>query len=515
MANGLTDIRTQMRNTLIADPAAENLARVRDREQGMLSRLNINPNRLGGTLARSALGLVARTPEYARQGLGMQTPTERAAPQIQNILSNTTPGLPDSARYRSIQKIYEQQGMLGRAEQANQMAIAAEQMEIDRSIAQREMAAREQTADANTTSALASERNSFANLTNAEANLLGEQTEATAAALESGKQSDFYNTVAKVLDESDPIRAMLYRTAAVNNVDHTVLNQALTTLAVNRDDAKERELTERLSVSLGIDVAAADDLLYRLDNGLVETNVLEDGTTLVTLTDVALANSLGIDGSPARPAQLRINKGVYEPPKYTGKTIWEMKNYASGPINRLKRGINRVGPMFDDSFFDRNVAVTENLLNQMMLDLRSAAREELGAGRLSNQLIQTIDAEIGVQGGWIDTELNYAERLRVNANRLLNSQRQIEKDLEQGVYDGNATARTQARTSLSTISKAIQMLGVPELIATEEFTDDVIDTAPLAVLQESVMRMGVEEFNKIPAETAQRIFFRMFPEGTP
>lgn len=124
MANGikLTDIGTQMRDSLIVDPAAENLRRVREREQGMLSRLNISPNRLGGTLARSTLGILARTPEYARKGLGLQTKEEASAGQIQNLM----PGMDEASRYRAIAAIYRNQGLQNRAERATQQAMLLE-----------------------------------------------------------------------------------------------------------------------------------------------------------------------------------------------------------------------------------------------------------------------------------------------------------------------------------------------------------------------------------------------------
>ena len=124
MANGikLTDIGTQMRDSLIVDPAAENLRRVREREQGMLNRLNISPNRLGGTLARSTLGILAKTPEYARKGLGLQTKEEASAGQIQNLM----PGMDEASRYRAIAAIYRKQGLQNRAERATQQAMLLE-----------------------------------------------------------------------------------------------------------------------------------------------------------------------------------------------------------------------------------------------------------------------------------------------------------------------------------------------------------------------------------------------------
>ena len=62
MANGinLTPIQNQMRRELIVDPA-ENLRRVQQRERSLINTLGINPNRPGGMLARSALGVITHS----------------------------------------------------------------------------------------------------------------------------------------------------------------------------------------------------------------------------------------------------------------------------------------------------------------------------------------------------------------------------------------------------------------------------------------------------------------------
>lgn len=131
MANGinLTPIQSQMRRELVVDPAEENLRRVQQRERSLINTLGINPNRTGGMLARSALGAIARTPEYARVGLGLQTPTEKGYEQIQAL----DPEMDEINRYEAISKIYRGVGLEGRAGLATDRAsVLRRQKSADR-----------------------------------------------------------------------------------------------------------------------------------------------------------------------------------------------------------------------------------------------------------------------------------------------------------------------------------------------------------------------------------------------
>ena len=131
MANGinLTPIQSQMRRELIVDPAEENLRRVQQRERSLINTLGINPNRPGGMLARSALGVIARTPEYARVGLGLQTPTEKSYEQIQAL----DPEMEEISRLEAISNIYRGQGLEGRAGLARDRAsVLRRQQSADR-----------------------------------------------------------------------------------------------------------------------------------------------------------------------------------------------------------------------------------------------------------------------------------------------------------------------------------------------------------------------------------------------
>ena len=294
--------------------------------------------------------------------------------------------------------------------------------------------------------------------------------------------------------KANPQLFALYQSAAVNNIPHAAVAQTIDAISGNRSDI-ERELQIQ-----AITFEEAENLLFQLDNGIIVPEISEDGQVTIANIPAAIAQAQRGEGNGATLPVARLSPGVYENVDYGFQdTLYSLAPYIPGVINKTIQLFNRVAPQMDPSLFAQRQSVATALVNNVSLDLYAAVRQSLGAGRLSNQMIQLIENSIGIKGEFFDSEQNYRSVLRMNSERLRSLAVQLRSELEQGVFS-DPGRRSDAQQQLSALNKAIQQFGVPEIIAASEFTPELIDITDSGILRESIAAMGPERFSAILGE---------------
>ena len=274
--------------------------------------------------------------------------------------------------------------------------------------------------------------------------------------------------------------------------------QTIDAISSNRSDVERELQIQAIANDQNMSEEAAENLLFQMDNGLIEVDISDDGQ--VTIVDIAQTMADAESGEGKGEAVRRLTPGIYKPIDYGFQdTLYGMANVIPGVINKTKQIFNRIAPQIDPSLFTQRQSVAEALVNNVSLDLYAAVRESLGAGRLSNQMIQLIENSIGIQGKFFDSEQNYRSVLRMNSERLRSLAVQLRSELEQGVFS-DPGRRSDAQQQLSALNKAIQQFGVPEIIAASEFTPELIDITDSGILRESIAAMGPERFSAILGE---------------
>tara|TARA_R110000803_G_scaffold845_3_gene2938 strand:+ start:2098 stop:3645 length:1548 start_codon:yes stop_codon:yes gene_type:complete len=300
--------------------------------------------------------------------------------------------------------------------------------------------------------------------------------------------------------QANPQLFAIYSSAAVNGIPHAAVAQSIDAIAGNRT-AVDRELQiQAIANDTGMTSEAAENLLFQMDNGIVEIDISEDGQ--VTVVDVAQQMANIASGNTETQAVTRLSQGVYKDIEYGFQdTLYSMANVIPGVINKTTQVFNRIAPQIDPSLFSQRQSVAEALVNNVSLDLYAAVRESLGAGRLSNVMIKMIEDGIGIKGKFFDSEQNYRSVLRMNSERLRSLSVQLRSDLEQGIFSDSGR-RSDAQQQLSALNKAIQQFGVPPVIAASEFTPELIAITSPEILVESVAAMGPARFNELMENSA-------------
>jgi hypothetical protein len=300
--------------------------------------------------------------------------------------------------------------------------------------------------------------------------------------------------------KANPQLFALYQSAAVNNIPHAAVAQTIDAISGNRSDIERELQIQAIANDQSMTDEEAENLLFQMDNGIIEVDISEDGQVTVVNVPAAMTQAQQGGGSGADLPVIRLSPGVYKDIDYGFQdTLYGMAPYIPGVINKTIQVFNRVAPQMDPSLFAQRQSVATALVSNVSLDLYAAVRESLGAGRLSNQMIQLIENSIGIQGKFFDSEQNYRSVLRMNSERLRSLAVQLRSELEQGVFS-DPGRRSDAQQQLSALNKAIQQFGVPEIIAASEFTPELIDITDSGILRESIAAMGPERFSAILGE---------------
>ncbi len=418
----------------------------------------------------------------AEQLRGIDTSTVAGQNQVLAIISQVDPG-----RAEALKQMFDQKN------------IEAEQRQFERAKfaeLQRSALITEDISRTNAETARINARTSGKNYDQRVAEFNAKQMEGeNLAAYNRGIAAQFAPTLADGTPnpQANPQWAEIYSSAAANNIPHAAIAQTIDAISSNRSDVERELQIQAIANDTGMSEEAAENLLFQMDNGIIEVDISEDGQ--VTVVDIAQSMANAASGSAEKDAVTRLSPGVYEPIDYGfDNTLYSMAPYIPGVINKIQTLWNRTGAQLDPTFFAEREATAEALVNDVALELYAATREMLGSGRLSDQMVERIEASIGIKGKVWDSERNYRVVLRMNSERLRAVGKQLRSELEQGVYT-DAGRRSDAQTQLSAVEKAIQKFGVPEIIAVSEFTPELINISDVEVLQESIAAMGPANYS--------------------
>ena len=453
---------------------------------------------LAGGIAGSIPGITENVRRAGRDmgGRAFQTQGENLADQLRGIDTSTIPGQnqalaivaqADPGQAQALKQMFDQRNIEAEQRAFQQTKFEFEQEQFEE---QKRAALVNEVIDAGRADTSLLTLNQRVAEFNAEV-MEGEGL----AAFNLGVAAQFAPTLADgtANPQADPQWAALYSSGAANNIPHAAIAQAIDAISGNRTEVHRELQVQAISNDTGMTLEAAENLLFQMDNGIIEVDISDDGQ--VTVVDIAQQLANAESGDTNTPAVTRLSPGVYERVEYGfDETLYSMAPYIPGVGNKIKTLWNKTGAQLDDTWFVERQATAEALVNDVTLELYAATRESLGSGRMSNFLIELIENSIGIKGKTWDSKRNYRTVLRMNSERLRTMGLQIRGELEQGVYT-DAGRRSDAQTQLSAIEKAIQKFGVPKIIAKSEFTPELISVSSEEALKSSIAAMGPANFN--------------------
>tara|TARA_Y100000748_G_scaffold294403_1_gene285026 strand:+ start:966 stop:2480 length:1515 start_codon:yes stop_codon:yes gene_type:complete len=447
---------------------------------------------LASGIAGSLPGITENVRTTARDaGLSaFQLPGEKLADQLKNINTNTEAGQRqavaliqqiDPGRAQALQDHYTQIN-LDRA----QVKFAKDQFAFEQR-KQREVERRNKAQEA-----LEARR-----LTVDEETLDQEIAEFLADADTAENKAGFYRSVAQQFGDNPEVASIL-QAAATNNVDSAELNAALGLISDNAKTQDKERLKNHLMVAGNMSDAQAQNMMVMLDQGLIKPEVTEDGSILVPNMANIMAKSLGQEMSE-EDLVLRIEPDVYTTPNYgiaQEKTLYAQHNFVPGLVNVGLQALQKVFGQVEPQWVDVRLQQAESTVNTIMTGLRAASREEMGAQRLSNALVELIDSEIGLKGKVFDNEVQYLIKLREMNTRLERERIRIAS-----LSTPTQADRTQQSEVLSRVDKALQEIGLRNLIvAPSELSVETIELMSEAQLKESLAAMPNEAYDRLSPE---------------
>ena len=310
-------------------------------------------------------------------------------------------------------------------------------------------------------------------------------------------KAGFYTQVAEQFPDNPAVQAIL-GAAATNNVDSAELNSALSIISDNNKRQDKERLKNHLMAAGEMSEDQAQNMMVMIEQGLIKPEVTEDGSVLVPNMSKILAKSMGEDVSDEQLV-LRIEPNVYTTPDYgiaEERTLYAQHEFVPGLADQFVGAMQNVVGQLEPGWVDERLQQAESTVNTIMTGLRAASREEMGAQRLSQALVELIDGEIGLKGKIFDNDVNYLIKLREMDTRLGREHIRISS-----MPTPMLTDRNQQAEVLSRIDKARQEIGLQRLImAPSELSVETIGLASDAQVKESLNAMPNVVYDGLPQE---------------
>ena len=415
---------------------------------------------MGGT------GFKTQGENIAEQLRGIDTSTVAGQNQVLAIISQVDPG-----RAEALKQMFDQKNI-----EAEQREFAADQFEFQKEQFTEEKRAAEVEEDF--------ERRELAY----KEGVLDQQVQEWLA--DQGNvenRPNFYQRMAAEFADNPEIQSV-FQAAALTNPQSSDINTVLSALSTN-DKAQDKErFINQLIVEGKMTRVQAQNMNAMIEQNLFEPTVQADGTVIMPNMINIMARQSGNTELTEDDMVLTIPPTVYQPTNYNiaeEKTLYALHEFVPGLGNWLIREGQKIYGQVEPEWLDLRRQEAQNTVNTIMAGLRAAAREEMGAARLSNFLVDLIDGEIGLQSKAIDQPDLYLTKLRTQHHRLKRERLRIE-----GMPTSSPQGREQQIDILSRIDKAIQEIGLDnKIIAPSELSVETVRLASEDDLRESIAAM--------------------------
>jgi len=415
---------------------------------------------MGGT------GFKTQGENIAEQLRGIDTSTVAGQNQVLAIISQVDPG-----RAEALKQMFDQKNI-----EAEQREFAADQFEFQKEQFTEEKRAAEVEEDF--------ERRELAY----KEGVLDQQVQEWLA--DQGNvenRPNFYQRMAAEFADNPEIQSV-FQAAALTNPQSSDINTVLSALSTN-DKAQDKErFINQLMVEGDMTRVQAQNMNAMIEQNLFEPTVQADGTVIMPNMINIMARQSGNTELTEDDMVLTIPPTVYQPTNYNiaeEKTLYALHEFVPGLGNWLVREAQRLYGQVEPGWLDLRRQEAQNTVNTIMAGLRAAAREEMGAARLSTFLVELIDSEIGLQSKAIDVPELYLTKLRTQHHRLKRERLRIE-----GMPTSSPQGREQQIDILSRIDKAIQEIGLDnKIIAPSELSVETVRLASEDDLRESIAAM--------------------------
>lgn len=437
---------------------------------------------LAGGIAGSIPGI---TENIRRGGRDMgvrafQTQGERLGEQLRGIDTSTIPGQNqaiamvaqvDPGRAQALKQMFDQRNIEAEQMEFQQTKFAFEKdqfeekqrsTKVSEDLADRKMELEEGILDLQTTEYLDS---------------LGSKE----------NRPNFYQEMAQQFPDNPEMQS-IFRGAAANNAPTTDVNTMLSALSTNNKKQDKERFVNQLMVEGNMTRAQARNMNAMIEQNLFEPTVQADGTVIMPNMINIMARQSGDTELTNEDMVLTLPPAAYGVTNYDiaeEETLYALHEFVPGLINWFVREGQKVYGQLEPSFVDTRRQAAQNTLNSIMTGLRAAAREEMGAMRLSTSLVDIIDGEIGLQSKILDLPELYLTKVRTQHHRLKRERLRIE-----GLPTSSPAGREQQVDILSRIDKTIQLIGLEnKIIAPSELSVETVNLASEDDLRESIAAM--------------------------
>lgn len=298
---------------------------------------------------------------------------------------------------------------------------------------------------------------------------------------------NFYQRMAEEFGDNPEIQSV-FRAAAVTNPQSSDINTVLSALSTNNKRQDKERFINQLMVEGNMTRVQAQNMNAMIEQGLFEPTVQADGTVIMPNMINIMARQTGNAELTEDDMVLTIPPKVYEPANYNiaeEKTLYALHEFVPGLRNWFQREGQKIYGQVEPGFIDLRRQEAQNTVNTIMTGLRAAAREEMGAARLSTRLVEIIDSEIGLGSAVLDQPDLYLTKLRTQHHRLKRERQRIE-----GLPTSTPEGRERQTDLLSRIDRVIQEIGLEDkIIAPSELSVETVRLASEDDLRESLAAM--------------------------
>ena len=298
---------------------------------------------------------------------------------------------------------------------------------------------------------------------------------------------NFYQRMAAEFGDNPEIQST-FQAAAVTNPQSSDINTVLSALSTNNKAQDKERFINQLMVEGKMTRVQAQNMNAMIEQGLFEPTVQADGTVIMPNMINIMARQSGNTELTEDDMVLTIPPTVYQPANYNiaeERTLYALHEFVPGLRNWFQREGQKIYGQVEPGWLDLRRQEAQNTVNTIMTGLRAAAREEMGAARLSTRLVDIIDSEIGLGSRAIDQPDLYLTKLRTQHHRLKRERQRIE-----GLPTSTPQGREQQTDLLSRIDRVIQEIGLEDkIIAPSELSVETVRLASEDDLRESLAAM--------------------------
>tara|TARA_R110000824_G_scaffold201223_2_gene385251 strand:+ start:119 stop:1627 length:1509 start_codon:yes stop_codon:yes gene_type:complete len=306
---------------------------------------------------------------------------------------------------------------------------------------------------------------------------------------------NFYQRMAQEFADNPEMQSV-FRGAAATNAPSADVNTILSALSTNGKKQDKERFVNQLMVQGNMTRVQAQNMNAMIEQNLFEPTVQADGTVIMPNMINIMARQSGNTDLTEEDMVLTISPAAYEVTNYDiaeEKTLYALHEFIPGLGNWLVREGQKIYGQMEPGWIDLRRQQAQNTVNTIMTGLRAAAREEMGAARLSTALVDLIDGEIGLGSKAIDVPELYLTKLRTQHHRLKRERLRIE-----GMPTSTPQGREQQIDILSRIDKAIQEIGIDDkIIAPSELSVETVQLATEDDLRESIAAMPDDAYTAL------------------